>query len=240
MRQFAIPGQGIGGQGIGGRSTGGQEMSAIQPPARRRGRPPKNLATINSAPKSPARPSFHPALAALIEVAEPAEPPAPRLLRKADVAVQHPLHSIPDSEILTPPKPPSDTLHGVVKWFDIRTHRGALRLTGVSGDVPLEGAVLDRCGIKRIYKDQEVEAKVLQTGGRIRVVSVGLPGRPAESDRTTAAAAADAALGMVRKHTKPVVVEIKRDAVKRTSARAQAEQVLGAVGRIKSTRRVTT
>jgi hypothetical protein len=165
------------------------------------------------------------------------EPAAPRLLRKADVAAQHYFQSS-EPEILVGSKPPSDLLHGVVKWFDARTHRGALRLTGVSGDVPLEGAALDRSGIKRIYKDQEIAAKVLQSGGRVQVISIELPGRPAEPER--GAAGAETAFGTIRRQPKQVVVEVKRNGGRHTSARAEAEHVLGGVGRSKTTRRVTS
>jgi hypothetical protein len=166
-----------------------------------------------------------------------AEPAAPRLLRKADVTAQHYFQSS-EPEVLVGSKPPSDLLHGVVKWFDARTHRGALRLTGVSGDVPLEGAALDRSGIKRIYKDQEIAARVLQSGGRVQVISIELPGRPAEPERSVAGA--ETAFGAIRRQAKHVVVEVKRDGGRRTSARAEAEHVLGGVGRSKTMRRDTS
>jgi cold shock CspA family protein len=109
----------------------------------------------------------------------------------------------------------------VVKWFDQRTGRGALQLPGFSGDVPVEPSFLAEMGITRLYKGQEVEAVLdgAQTGQTTpRVLRLGLPGGTWSVTPTG---------GVVRsRRAKPVVVELKREALRRVAARAEAELLL--------------
>ena len=139
--------------------------------------------------------------------------PAPRLLRRAEV-VQPSTPSEPP--VLAPP--PNGTVRGIVKWFDLRTRRGALQLPGVSADVPIEAALLDQMAIPRLYKGQEVEA-TLAAGETPRVERLVLPG-----DAWQVSAAGGVVQG---RQAKPVVVELKREALRRVAARAEAELVLG-------------
>jgi len=140
--------------------------------------------------------------------------PAPRLLRRADVVAVSP----PPAEPAAPVAVPGGILRGIVKWFDLRSRRGALRLPGCSGDVPVEPALLDQMAIPRLYKGQEVEA-TLGAGETPRIVRLALPG---------GAWQVSAAGGVVRgRQAKPVVVELKREALRRVAARAEAEALLG-------------
>jgi hypothetical protein len=152
-------------------------------------------------------------LAASVE-AEPdaAPPPPPKLVRRAEMvaaapaAAPHPLFDMPNS-----------ALRGVVKWFDTHTRRGALRLPGHGGDVPVEPGLLVEMGVSRLYKGQEIEA-TLSEDPEPRVVRLALPGGTAPALPCG---------GIVRgRHAKPVVVEMKREALRRVAARAEAEQLL--------------
>jgi len=144
---------------------------------------------------------------------EAAAAPAPRLLRRADVVPAH-----GPAEPAAPVVPPGSILRGIVKWFDLRSRRGALRLPGCSGDVPIEPALLDEMAIPRLYKGQEVEA-TLDAGETPRVVRLTLPG---------GAWQVSAVGGIVRdRQAKPVVVELKREGLRRVAARAEAELLLG-------------
>src|SRR5262249_37925205 len=107
--------------------------------------------------------------------AAPEPAPQPRLLRRAEIV--QPEHAM--AAILQPARPTgSGAVRGVVKWFDGKTGKGALRLTGVSGDVALDRGVLEHSAIKRLYKDQEIEATVQDMGrGRVKLLSLSLPGR---------------------------------------------------------------
>ncbi len=165
-------------------------------------------------------------------VAEEA-PPQPRLLRRADAMANDAEHHVESQPTFRTPGGP---LRGVVKWFDGRAGKGALRLTGISGDVLLDPVVLSQSGIKRLYKDQEVEATVQETGGRVRLLSLSLPTRNGEP---TLNMMAGEITGTLRRQPRQVQVEIKRDGIRQSAARAEAEQVLGGVGRIKVTRRLT-
>ena len=148
-------------------------------------------------------------------VETPSEPPpAPRLVRRADVVVPQP---VPDAAALFRPIP-GGVLRGVVKWFDQRLRRGALRLPGHGDDVPVEPALLDEMGVSRLYKGQEIEA-TLSAEQTPRVIRLAIPGGVWEVHRTG---------GIVHnRHAKPVVVELKREAMRRVAARAEAEIVLG-------------
>jgi cold shock CspA family protein len=147
--------------------------------------------------------------------AEPIVPAAPQLMRRADVA---PAAEPVPFEMRAPQ---NTTLRGVVRWFDLNTHQGTLRLPGFGDEVVIDGAALERAGLSRLYKGQEVEATVTSEGGSVRVVALALPGR------TAPAAHGLFKSGSPRRHAKPVVVELKRDAMRRTAARIEAEHILG-------------
>lgn len=183
----------------------------------RRGRPRRIPATIMPEPE--------------IEVAQPE--PQPRLLRRADAIGTEHDHSGDTPAVL---RAPVGALRGVVKWYDGRAGKGALRLTGISGDVLLDPAILERSGIKRLYKDQEVEATVEDSAGRVRLVSLSLPGRSTEPVRGNQDGEVT---GTLRRQPRPVTVVVKRDGVRQSAARTEAEHVFGGVGRIKANRRLT-
>jgi hypothetical protein len=144
---------------------------------------------------------------------EPVPPPQPRLVRRADVV------AAPSSEVTVAVRPISvGVVRGVVKWFDQRLRRGALRLPGCGGDVPVEPALLEEMGVSRLYKGQEIEA-TLSGEESPRVVRLTIPGGVWHVHRSG---------GVVHnRHAKPVIVELKREAMRRAAARAEAEIVLG-------------
>jgi hypothetical protein len=147
--------------------------------------------------------------------AEHLSPPPPRLLRRAEVAAEQ----VPAPQPAPMLRP--GTVRGIVKWFDPRTRRGALRLTGCSDEIVVEPNLLDEMSIQRLYKGQEVEA-TLSEEGTPRVVRLALPG---------GAWQVAASGGVVHnRHARPVLVELKREALKRVAARAEAELVLGRRG----------
>jgi len=171
-----------------------------------------------------------------IEVAP--EPAAqPRLLRRAEIV--HTEHDPAAS--LQAPRAADAPLRGVVKWFDGKTGKGALRLTGVSGDVALERGVLEQSAIKRLYKDQEIEATIQDLGrGRITLLSLSLPGRnPVSAGGGLFGGAGTPGTTNVNRQARSVMVEVKRDGVRATSAREEAEHVLGGIERLRNTRRMT-
>jgi cold shock CspA family protein len=149
------------------------------------------------------------------EAAAPPPPPAPKLVRRAEVATQ------PTPAPQPPPAPASagGTVRGVVKWFDQRSGKGALRLRGFAGDVALESRHLSESGIPRLFKGQEIEATVAGDSHapvleRLAVLGTAAP-RPVGS-------------GVVHsRRAKPVLVELKREALRRAAARAEAEHLLG-------------
>ncbi|MEA2754994.1 MAG: hypothetical protein QOJ54_1283 [Aliidongia sp.] len=158
-------------------------------------------------------------------------PPQPRLLRRAEALAHEADHHVESQPTFRAPDGP---LRGVVKWFDGRAGKGALRLMGISGDVLLDPTVLTNSGIKRLYKDQEIEATVEETGGRVRLLTLSLPTRNGEPALNMMPGEIT---GTLRRQPRSVQVEIKRDGVRQTAARAEAEHVFGGVGRIKVTRR---
>jgi len=167
-----------------------------------------------------------PAAVAAPVVETAVEPPAPRLLRRAQVPAPEP------TPLPAPVTAAAGTVRGVVKWFDSKAGKGAIRLTGISGDLPLDPALLQRAGIRRLYKDQEIEAAIEGGTDRVRLVDLFLPGR--------AAAAGAAAAGLTRRTPRQVTVEVKRDGVRLRQARAEAEQVLGAKATVRLPRRFPT
>ena len=164
-------------------------------------------AAIERLPRA-ARPLRNPAPAEV-----PSEPPpAPRLLRRADVVAAAPeINPVAQTR-------PTGAVRGVVKWFDQRLRRGALRLPGRGDDVPVEPSLLDEMGVSRLYKGQEIEA-TLSADDTPRVVKLAIPGEVWQVHRS--------ARVVHNRHAKPVVVELKREAMRRAAARAEAESVLG-------------
>lgn len=147
----------------------------------------------------------------LAEVTPKALPPM--LVRRAEVISVAPAAPAP---VFAPT--PKGTVRGVVQWFDSRTGQGTLRLPGLSRDVPVDAAMLASFGIPRLFKGQEVEAMVVMAGETPKVTALHLANAPAASVVNG---------GMVRdRHAKQVVVELKREAQRRSAARAKAELVL--------------
>ena len=145
--------------------------------------------------------------------AEPPAPVVPKLVRRADMV--GPAATPP---ALTLTAPPSATLRGVVRWFDPKSGKGAVRLPGL-GDVGFEARLLADSGITRLFKGQEIEA-ALGGNGTPQLQRLTLPGTVTGSPLGGG--------GTVRsRHAKPVLVELKREALKRAAARAEAELVLG-------------
>jgi hypothetical protein len=163
---------------------------------KRRGRKPREAAPPVATPS--------------VEVV-PIVSPMPTLLRRAEIKEA--------IEIAPAPAPSLDGVaRGVVRWFDPQTRRGGLRLQGVGGDVAVEPQLLAQCNITRLFKGQEVEARLAGTPEAPQLLELKL--RVAGVD-------AHASPGMVRaRQQKPVVVELKREALKRHKARDAAEQLL--------------
>jgi cold shock CspA family protein len=155
------------------------------------------------------------------EAPAPAEAPppvvaAPQLIRRA-AAPPAPENPTP----FAPSPTPRAGLRGVVKWYDPRTRSGALRLPG-HDDVAVDADAVERAGIPRLFKGQEIEASiVVEPGGTARLLTMSLPGRP----ETEIALGGSVASG--RRQGRQVVIEMKRDALRRVGARLEAEQLLG-------------
>jgi cold shock CspA family protein len=152
-----------------------------------------------------------------VAIAEPSEvrPAQPTLLRRAEVIHVAPA-AAPAPQIFAPS--PTNNVRGVVQWFDTRTSRGTLRLQGLSSDLPIEGDTLVACGLTRLFKGQEIEATLEGGDDSPKIASVRLlntsPNSPVMG-------------GTVRdRHAKQVVVELKREALSRAAARAEAELLL--------------
>jgi cold shock CspA family protein len=139
--------------------------------------------------------------------------PAPTLLRRADI-VAAPHEPAQVGTFLTP----RHALRGIVKWFDARAGRGALRVPGYSHDVAVDAAQLAEAGIARLYKGQEVDAQLDRAGDAGHLVRLSLPGSGVQRF---------ASAGIVRgRQAKPVVVELKRESLRRVAARADAALLL--------------
>jgi len=144
----------------------------------------------------------------------PTAPPTPKLVRRAEVATAP---AATPASLLAPP-PGHGTLRGVVRWFDPKSGKGMVRLPG-HGDVGFEARLLADSGISRLFKGQEIEASLAE-GTPARLQRLTLPGGGA----TTSVFGS----GTVKsRHAKPVVVEMKREALRRAAARAEAEHILG-------------
>jgi hypothetical protein len=142
----------------------------------------------------------------------PPSPPAPTLLRRAEV--QAPVEVAP----LQPPPARDRMTRGVVRWFDPQSRRGALRLQGVSGDLPFEPTTLEKANISRLFKGQEVEAELGGSSDAPTLIGFRL---------LAAGQAAHVNPGLVRaRQQKPVMVELKREALRRAAARDAAEALL--------------
>lgn len=149
-----------------------------------------------------------------IAEAPDARPAQPTLLRRAEV-----IHVAP----ATPPTPQllapaAGSVRGVVQWFDTRTNRGTLRLQGLSSDLPIDGETLAAASLTRLFKGQEIEATLEGGDDSPKIATLRLlntsPNSPVMG-------------GMVRdRHAKQVVVELKREALSRAAARAEAELLL--------------
>lgn len=175
------------------------EADAISVAPKRRGRKPRaEAAPIASTPAE----------------TKAAPTPAPTLLRRAEVKDKEPVVVAP----LTPPPSRERLTRGVVRWFDPQTRRGALRLQGVSGDLPFEPPLLERSNITRLFKGQEVEAELGGTTGAPQLIGFRL---------LAAGPATHVNPGLVRaRQQKPVMVELKREALKRAAVRDAAEALL--------------
>jgi cold shock CspA family protein len=164
---------------------------------------------------APAAETPAPEKAAAEPAPEPQEikPVQPTLLRRAAS-----IHVAPVAPPPALPVPTKGMVRGVVQWFDTRTTRGTLRLQGVSSDLPIDSDILTAAGLTRLFKGQEIEA-TLEGGDETPKIS-GLrllnlsPNSPVMG-------------GMVRdRHAKQVVVELKREALSRAAARAEAEALM--------------
>lgn len=143
-------------------------------------------------------------------------PPAPRLVRRAEAHL-----AVPPAE--TSPtffQASSSLVRGIVRWFDPARQTGALRLPGVPEDLMVEPGVFAQSGATRLFKGQEIDAQIDRSGGHVRISAITLPG----------AATGSSDAGMIAGGRRPriVIVEKKRDGLKRVAARSEAEQVLGA------------
>lgn len=141
------------------------------------------------------------------------KPVQPTLLRRAEV-----IHVAPIAPPPAPPVPANGMVRGVVQWFDTRSARGTLRLQGVSNDLPIDGDILSASGLTRLFKGQEIEATLEDGEETPKITGLRLlnltPTSPVMG-------------GMVRdRHAKQVVVELKREALSRAAARAEAELLL--------------
>jgi hypothetical protein len=156
----------------------------------------------------------------------PAPPPAPRLVRRAQAVASTPAA---ESTGLAPPT--TAMVRGVVRWFDPARQTGGLRLTGVPEDIAVEPAVFAAAGVTRLFKGQEIEAQLDRTDGRVRVMALRIPGGAAAAPSVSGPIAATGG-----RRPRMVIVEQKRDAMKRVAARSEAEQLLGTTGSSKPPR----
>jgi cold shock CspA family protein len=162
---------------------------------------------------APREPRVEPIPAAAPEAVE-IKPALPTLIRRAEVI--HVAPATPAPLLLTTTT--AGTVRGVVQWFDTRTNRGTLRLQGLSSDLPVDGDTLAASGLSRLFKGQEIEATLEGGDETPKIATLRLlnlsPNSPVIG-------------GMVRdRHAKQVVVELKREALSRAAARAEAELLL--------------
>ena len=187
----------------------GAPVAEIEPPAEPA---PEEVAPAAPRQRRPRRAAAASAPAAPAEEAPPAPPPAPKLVRRAEVAPAAPAMSV----MAVPPH--HGALRGVVRWFDPKSGKGALRLPGL-GDVGFEARLLADSGITRLFKGQEIEATLAEGHGAPQVQRLSVPGTVSANPLGG---------GVVKgRHARPVIVELKREALRRAAARAEAEHVLG-------------
>ena len=186
--------------------------------------PPQPPRQRREAGRKPGRPRK---VEAPLPVEAPAPPPAPRLVRRAEAVASPPAA---DPAALTPP-PATSMVRGVVRWFDPARQTGGLRLTGVPEDVAVEPAVFIAAGVTRLFKGQEIEAQLDRAERRVRVTALRVPGGPAAAPTVSGPIAA-----MGGRRPRVVLVEKKRDALKRVAARTEAENLLGPTGTPKPSR----
>ncbi len=165
--------------------------------AKAKSRPPKRPPLASAAPVPP------------IEIAP--RPAATTLVRRTAIA------AAPATAALFS-LPTSNAVRGVVQWFDSRSGDGMLRLPGLSRDLPVDAATLASFGISRLFKGQEIDATLAGPADAPKLTALHLANAPA---------VAPIVVGTVRdRHAKTVVVELKREAPRRSAARAEAELVL--------------
>jgi cold shock CspA family protein len=141
------------------------------------------------------------------------KPAPPTLVRRAEI-----IHVAPAPTAQTLFASAAPMTRGVVQWFDTRTNRGTLRLQGQSSDLPIDLETLGGFGLTRLFKGQEIEATVNGHDDGAKITALRI---------LNASPASPVMGGMVRdRHAKQVVVELKREALSRTSARAEAEALL--------------
>lgn len=186
------------------RDAGPREIAPAEPAAASAPRRRRKVAAAPSAPEITRRPEPEPVIRIV-----------PRLMRRAEVA------PAPEPVVFEVRPARDGTLRGVVRWFDLQSRQGALRLPGFADEVTIDGALLDRAGISRLYKGQEIEATVRGDAGSVQLVSLALPGR------AEPAANGLFKTGTARRNARPVIVELKRDSMRRTAARIEAEHLLG-------------
>ncbi len=184
---------------------------------------PSILAESPVAPKRRGRPPRSAILAATI-APEPTEveaaAPVSRLLRRNDVTA--PSAPTPSIDPFERDPQAESRVKGVVKWFDTRTNKGVLRLTGMAGDIALDTTILSKSKIKRLYKDQEVEVSGAFLDGKFQPRSLTVPGQTQETQVTNGQV-----LHAAGRQSRPVFVEVKRANPRLQSARAEAEHALG-------------
>lgn len=177
---------------------------------KRRGRPPRSVAVAVS-----------PVPEAMVEVIEAA--PVSRLLRRNDVAA--PVAAAAPADPFARDPQAETRVKGVVKWFDTRSSKGVLRLTGMAGDIALDASLLAKSKVKRLYKDQEVEVTGTYLDGKFQPRSLTVPGQTQETLVTNGQV-----LHAAGRQSRPVFVEVKRANPRLQSARAEAEHAFGRGG----------
>ncbi len=141
------------------------------------------------------------------------KPAQPTLVRRAALTATASPAATP-----IPASVPTNMVRGVVQWFDSRTGQGTLRLPGLSRDLPVDAATLNAFGITRLFKGQEIEATLEGAGDQPKIAALRL---------ANAAPTSPISGGRVHdRHAKAVVVELKREAQRRSAARAEAELLL--------------
>lgn len=141
------------------------------------------------------------------------KPVPPTLLRRAEV-----VHDAPAAPAAPLAAPTPGAAHGVVQWFDTRSGRGTLRLQGLSSDLAIDAETLAGFGLTRLFKGQEIEATLEGAAESPKITGLRL---------ANLAPVAPVSGGTVRdRHAKQVVVELKREALSRAAARAEAELLI--------------